>query len=447
MEIKQFYEKSLAHSSYMVLSGTEAVVIDPARNPKQYYDYALAHNVQITAVIETHPHADFISSHLDIARQTGADIYVSKLVGANYPHRTFDDGDFITLGKVRLEAMNTPGHSPDSICVVLRDENNYIHAVFTGDTLFVGDCGRPDLREGAGNIKAARESLARQMYQSLRTRLMKLDEDVLVYPAHGAGSLCGKNLSEDLVSHIGRELRENYALQPMDEDEFVRVLLRDQPFVPKYFGYDVDLNREGPPELEESISKVKRGDENMKLEKGALVIDTRDQAEFKKRHLKGAINIMLHGGKFETWLGSIVSPGEKFYMICQDEKAMDEAIMKASSIGYESRILAVLPNPATARQASPELDVEAFRAHPDNYQIVDIRNYSEVNDFKVFESSIHVPLPELRERVKEIPAGKAIVVHCARGYRSAAGASIVESAVNGKNPVYDLSKAIKDFYQ
>ncbi|MCX7877679.1 MAG: MBL fold metallo-hydrolase, partial [Ignavibacteria bacterium] len=201
MVIKQFEDKNLAHYSYAVYSKGEVALIDPARDVSQYYEFAGSLNGKITVVIETHPHADFVSSHLEIHKTTGATIYVSELVGAEYPHQSFDEGDAIILGDITLKAINTPGHSPDSISIVVIDEKGKPYAVFTGDTLFIGDCGRPDLREKAGAITAKREELARQMYYSLRNKLMTLPDDVLVYPAHGAGSLCGKGLSLSLI-HI-----------------------------------------------------------------------------------------------------------------------------------------------------------------------------------------------------------------------------------------------------
>lgn len=220
------------------------ILIDPARNPQPYYDYAKQHDAQIVGIIETHPHADFVSSHLEIAEATGAIVYVSKLVHAQYPHQTFDEGDQIEIGKIRLSAINTPGHSPDSISVKIEYEDK-IEAVFTGDTLFIGDCGRPDLREGAGNIKATRHDLAKQMYHSLRDKLATLPGETTVYPAHGAGTLCGKSLSKAQSSTIAAERQTNWSLQEATEEEFVENLLADQPFVPLYFPYDVELNRKG----------------------------------------------------------------------------------------------------------------------------------------------------------------------------------------------------------
>ncbi|RYY10292.1 MAG: MBL fold metallo-hydrolase, partial [Cytophagaceae bacterium] len=317
MQIQQFYDKGLAHASYAVRAGRQMAVIDPGRDPQPYYDFADEHDAEIVAVLETHPHADFVSSHLEIARETDATIYCSKLTGATYPHKTFDDGDRLKLGTVELHALNTPGHSPDSISILLLDEAAQTRAVFTGDTLFVGDVGRPDLREDATGGQT-REELAAQLYRSTRQKLMALPGTTRVYPAHGPGSLCGKTTSPDLDSTITKELATNYALQPMSEAEFIKVLLADQPFVPKYFGHDVQLNKRGAPNFEDSIRAVPRLLSGTALAPGVLLLDTRPAARFRAGHLPGAINL-LDGGKFETWLGSVVGPTEKFYLLADTQ--------------------------------------------------------------------------------------------------------------------------------
>lgn len=444
MLIEQFYDKGLAHGSYAIVDGGQMIVVDPARDPQPYFDFAEKHQAQITGVIETHPHADFVSSHLEIHRKTGAAIYVSKLVAAEYPHTPFDEGDVIQLGNIRLKAINTPGHSPDSICILAVDQNGKETALFTGDTLFVGDVGRPDLRENVGNLTAKKEELAKAMFHSTRDKLMKLPEDVVVYPAHGPGSLCGKSMSPELTSTIGKELRDNYALQLMSELDFVKTLTEEQPFVPKYFGHDVSLNKKGAADFEESVKAVTRLDRNAQLEAGVLVIDTRPQERFKKAHVRGAINLQ-DGGKFETWLGSIVSPGEPYYLIAESEASLETVIRKTAKIGYESQIKGALLTPDNLTDNSPEFNAADVDLHEDNYTIVDIRNVGEVKSGKIFAHAIAIPLPELRERTKEIPTDKPIVIHCAGGYRSAAGASIVAREISNV-PVYDLSEAITDYY-
>lgn len=443
MIIQQFYDKGLAHASYAVIRIGKMIVIDPARNPQPYYDFAARNDADIVGVIETHPHADFVSSHLEIHKATNAVIYCSKLTGATYPHETFDDGDVIELNDVKLKAINTPGHSPDSICILLEDEEGREIAVFTGDTLFVGDVGRPDLRENAGNITAKKEELAKQMYHSTRNKLMNLPKGVIVYPAHGPGSLCGKNMSPDLESTIGRELLENYALQLMDELTFVKTITTEQPFVPKYFEYDVELNKNGAPDFQLSVESVARIDTDIQLQEGITIIDSRPKKAFRAGHLKGAINLQ-DGDKFETWLGSILRPDEKFYLVAEDEATTNMLIKKAAKIGYENNIIATLQSPKNATEKLPDLYLEDFKANPENYTNVDVRNRGEVNEGKAFKTAINIPLPELRERIGEIPTDKPIVIHCAAGYRSAAATSIVAGEINNV-PVYDLGEIIADY--
>jgi hydroxyacylglutathione hydrolase len=451
MQIKQFEDKNLSHYSYAILSDCEKkiILIDPSRNPKQYLDYAKENDARITGVIETHPHADFVSSHLELHETLGATVYTSKLVDALYPHQTFDEGQSVQLGKIKLSAINTPGHSPDSISIVLEHDGKQ-KAVFTGDTLFIGDCGRPDLREGAGKIQSTRLELAKQMYHSLRNKLMNLQDDILLYPAHGAGTLCGKNLSNESSSTIGKEKETNWSLQEATEDEFVKNLLADQPFVPQYFPFDVELNRKGTTPLQESISKIGAGasinqNSNQALDKTLWVIDTRKETVFKEGHLPRSINLM-EDGKFETWLGSIIKPNEKFYLAGESKQQLQRMMERVAAIGYETGITkAFIVTDANVKEA--EIDVNLFKKHKEDYTIVDVRNTSEVKEEKIFPNSISIPLAELRNRVSEIPVDKPIVVHCAGGYRSAAASSLIHSKLNGAVTVFDLGDAIGQFQQ
>lgn len=450
MKIKQFEDKGLAHYSYAILSECESqiVLIDPARNITEYLEYAKANDAKIIGVIETHPHADFVSGHLELNKVTGATLYCSKLVGAAYPHQGFDNGDVISFGKIKLKSLNTPGHSPDSISVVLQHEDKD-KAVFTGDTLFIGDCGRPDLRENAGNVTAKREELAAQMYHSLRESLMPLADEVIVYPAHGAGTLCGKALSDANHSTIGAEKISNWSLKDMTEKEFIKELTADQPFVPKYFPYDVGLNKEGANDREKSLSAVKFGAFDGSsaslptIQKEIVIIDTRPAAEYRKGHLPNSINLM-YGGKFETWLGSIVTPHERYYLAADGHAQLELLMEKTAKIGYEPFIKEAI-NVTGGPVSNPEFDLQAFKANQEAYTIVDVRNPAEVKEHPVFKYAINIPLYQLRERVKEIPVDKPIAVHCASGYRSAAGTSIVADSLNGTTLVYDISDDIKTF--
>jgi hydroxyacylglutathione hydrolase len=450
MQIKQFEDKNLSHFSYAILSDCEKkiIVIDPARNPQQYLDYAKDNQAQITGIIETHPHADFVSSHLELHQALNAPIYASREVHALYPHEPFDEGQAIQLGKIKLRAINTPGHSPDSICILLEHDGKQ-KAVFTGDTLFIGDCGRPDLRDDGGDAKAAANKLARQMYHSLHDKLKALNDDVVVYPAHGAGTLCGKALSKANSSTIGKEKETNWSLQQQTEEEFVNSLLDEQPFVPAYFPYDVEVNKKGAAPFKESVEKVKAGavitPEKLSQTntKNLWVIDVREQKAYKKGHVEKSINLM-EGEKFDTWLGSIIQPHEHFYLVGKDDDQLKEMIERAAAIGYES----LIEEAFVLQEGNIEtesINLSEFKGNEEAYTIIDVRNASEVKEQKIFKNSINIPLAEVRARVDEIPTGKPVVVHCASGYRSAAGSSLIASKLDGKVKVFDLSEAVKGF--
>lgn len=447
--IYQFEDKGLAHYSYAIVSDGMMALVDPARDPQPYYDHAKRMGAAIIAVIETHPHADFVSSHLEISATTGAKVYVSKLVGATYDHVTFDDGDVLKLGSVELHAMNTPGHSPDSISILLTENGNQM-ALFSGDTLFVGDVGRPDLREKAGNITAKREELARMMYNTVQTRLKPLEDQVVVYPAHGAGSLCGKALSAAASTTIGAERLTNYAFRNMSEDEFVQELTSEQPHIPKYFGNSVGLNRNGAPAFEESVKAVQRlghmtAEEAAKvLPADALIVDVRSEIAFKSGHIKGSLNIQ-NNSKFDTWLGTIFAPSDSYYIAVGSEDEAEHVIRRAAFIGYESAIKGVfILDAASAEATLARADLDALINAPDSYTIVDVRNENEARTAPLFAGSINIPLHELRDRISEIPLEKPIMVHCAAGYRSAAGSSIIAREIGDKVEVHDVGEAIKN---
>ncbi|WP_405199040.1 rhodanese-like domain-containing protein [Christiangramia sp. LLG6405-1] len=445
MDIKQFKDEPLAHYSYAIVSEGKMALVDPSRNPMQYYSYAESKNAKIVAIFETHPHADFISGHMQIHQETGATIYTSEMVGADYPHQGFDDGDSFEIGKITFSAINTPGHSPDSITVVAKEDKDT--ALFTGDTLFIGNVGRPDLREKAGNMTAKRKELASDMYHTIKNKFTDLPDDALVYPAHGAGSLCGKNMSDDSSSTLGNERQGNWAFKEQTEEEFIEEILKDQPFIPSYFGFDVDVNKTGP----ENVQRTKWSNEvrlyvTEKEDEDMLVVDTRDEETFKNGHLSNSINIMCRSekDKFETWLGAIVKPQEAFYLVIESVDQLEEVLERAAKIGYEKQIKGVYTLGEDLSVESREFDLEDFKNNQNNYTIVDIRNTSEVNEGKFFEDAIAVPLNELREEHIEIPSHKPVVVHCAGGYRSAAGSSILENIFEATR-VYDLSDDIKEF--
>ena len=444
MIIKQFEDKPLAHYSYAILSGNEMALVDPSRNPEPYYKFAEDNDAKIVAVFETHPHADFVSGHLQIHKETEAVIYVSELVGAEYPHKTFDEGATFIMNEVTLTAINTPGHSPDGITIVAKDKNTK-QAIFTGDTLFIGDVGRPDLREKAGNMKAKREQLAEAMFTTMQTKFNHLPDDTLVYPAHGAGSLCGKNMSNESSSTLGNERLGNWAFKNLTKKEFVAHILQDQPFIPSYFGYDVDINKKGASNFKNFISQIPLKIGAFKIERDILIIDTRDEEEFKKNHLPNSINIMARNidDKLETWLGSIVEPSEPFYMVVESISDRQDILERIAKIGYEQQIKAVLTLNDNYEK-SDNFDFTKFDQNKENFTILDIRNKSEFNENKFFDNAINVPLNELRNSIDKIPTNKPIVIHCAGGYRSAAGYSIVSKEIKN-TPVFDLSEKINNY--
>jgi glyoxylase-like metal-dependent hydrolase (beta-lactamase superfamily II)/rhodanese-related sulfurtransferase len=441
MNIKQFEYKPLAHYSYAIVSDGKMAVIDPERNPEQYYALAKANNAKIVAVIETHPHADFVSSHLQIHKETGATIYNSEKLGADYPHQSFDEGDDVKVGKITLKAINTPGHSPDSIVIVAKEGDETV--LFTGDTLFIGDVGRPDLREKAGNMKAKRQELAEMMYNTISTKFKNLLDDALVYPAHGAGSLCGKSMSDAASSTLGKERMGNWAFKDQSKQEFIDTLLDGQPFIPSYFGFNVDINKIGAESLTPAIHNIPFTE---KTTATGLIVDMRDEETFKKGHLKGSINIQAvsDNAKFETWLGAIVEPKENFTLVIDSQENKDKLLHRVAKIGYEKQLKQVISLSDENLLKTEKMDLADFKKNPDNYTIVDIRNQSEIEEGKFFEKAHEHPLNELRNSAEKIPTEKPIVVHCAGGYRSAAGSSILENELNGVR-VLDLSDEVKNF--
>ncbi len=444
MKIKQFKDAPLAHYSYAIVSDGKMALVDPSRNPMQYYTYAEEQNAKITAVFETHPHADFVSSHLQIREQTGADIYVSTLLGADYTHIPFDQGDSLKMGEIIFSGINTPGHSPDSISIVAQENEETV--LFTGDTLFIGDVGRPDLRENVGNMKAKRVALAKDMYHTMQNKFNHLPDDALVYPAHGAGSLCGKNMSAASSSTLGNERMGNWAFKKQTEAEFLKNILVDQPIIPSYFGFNVDINKRGAENVQKSKAAVNLKLLVDKLKPGIEIVDSRDEAIFKKGHLPNSMNIMARSDKddFETWLGVLIAPKEAFYLVVQSVKELDYVLERAAKIGYEKQIKAIVTLSDSVAVSSDTLDLKHFKKNLQDYTIVDIRSKSEVASAKIFEDALSFPLNELREGADKIPTDKPIVVHCGAGFRSAAGSSILENKFKNTK-VYDLSDEIATF--
>jgi hydroxyacylglutathione hydrolase len=443
VKIRQFEDKGLAHFSYAILAGKNIILVDPQRNAQPYFDFAEKHHANIIGVIETHPHADFVSSHLELHQKLGVPIYASSLTKANYPVKTFDEGSTIQItDEVGLRAIYTPGHAPDHIAAVLY-EYGKDKVVFSGDALFFGDVGRPDLLDFSSESDKQRKYLAALMYDTVHEKFAKLDDDIVVYPSHGAGSLCGKSIRNASSSTIGFEKKNNYAFEKRTKEEFVELLLSDQPFIPKYFAYDVHLNANGADPLAESIARVNRLPKNYQPDSGPVIIDTRPAPLFKSSYLPGSINIQQNG-QFETWLGTILAPDSKFYLVSDDEKSLNRAIKRSAAIGYESKIQGAFVYVARNGNKFNAFDDRSFDQSENRYTYIDVRTAREVKTQPGFVNSIHIPLQEFTERLSEIPKDKPILVYCSGGYRSATAASIIKKYMPSA-AVYDFGPTISQF--
>lgn len=448
MRIEQYEDKNLSQYSYLIEDDGEMILIDPSRNPQPYYDAAWTYEAVITGVIETHPHADFISSHLEIHDTTKASVFVGPMSNPDYPHLKLAENDELSVGKLRLKALKTPGHSPDGISILLSDQEKQI-AIFTGDTLFIGDCGRPDLREDESNDLGKKELLAGQLYESLQL-IASLDDHIFVYPTHGAGSLCGKSISSENRSTIGEEKRNNWSLQPMSKDEFIGKVLSELPFVPQYFSYNVALNLKGAPPYQPSIEKIEflrtiNSEDDLELIDPAIrIVDTRAPENFKKRRLENSVNIP-EGKAFETWLGSIIKPFETFYLAGDDMDTLKILIERTAKIGYEGFIKNALLLEYGV-EASKKTPIDEIKKNPENYTVIDVRTPIEART-AVFENAINIPLDKLQDQLHVIPTEKPIAVHCAGGYRSAIASSLLEHYFKDAQSVFDISYSIKEIIE
>ena len=434
MYFKQFYLGCLAHASYLIGSEGEAAVVDPQRDVDQYIAEAEAQGFSIKHVIETHLHADFVSGHRELAARTGADIIFGARSGAEFPHRGVHDGEQIELGRVTLRFLDTPGHTPESISILVidNDASPQPQKVLTGDALFIGDVGRPDLAGGRGY---SAEQMAATLYDSLHDKLMTLDDAVEVYPAHGAGSMCGRNISKETSSTIGEQRRFNYALKPMSKDEFVRMMTADLPEAPAYFPRDAEINRTGAPALEELPRPGALAPQEVYAlsKKGLLLLDVRPSSAFGNAHVPGALNIAL-GGQFATWCGTLIGIGTQIVLIADEVAAVDEAVMRLARVGIESVVgylddgLLAWDRAGLATGAIPQMPVDELRdrlAEGGSLQVVDVRRPGEYAGGHV-PGAINVILAHLEEELSRLDSNRPTAVICASGYRSSAATSILE---------------------
>lgn len=452
MFLKQYYLGCLAHASYLIAdeASATAIVIDPQRDIQQYLDDAEKLGAKIRYVFLTHFHADFLAGHLELRDRCGAEIRLGARAKAEYSFIPMKDGDTLDLPGLRLQVLETPGHTIESISILvfdLKKDPNKPCAVLTGDTLFIGDVGRPDLRASLGWTA---QKLGGHLYDSLHDKLMKLPDETLVYPAHGAGSLCGKNLSSDTVSTLGQQRKFNYALQPMTKEEFIRLVSIDQPDAPAYFTYDAILNTRERSTLEDSLKHALHPlslDDILALNPAKIqLLDVRDAGDYAKGHMDGSINIGL-AGQYATWAGTLLDAARPIVIIAEPGSEQ-EAAMRLGRIGFD-RVhgylkdgMAALANRpdlirTTERVSAPMLAEELGSSNPP--LIVDVRTPDEWSANHIPES-INIPLSQLQQRLEEIPHNRRVAVHCAGGYRSSMAASVLNQ--QGRTNLIELAGGI-----
>jgi glyoxylase-like metal-dependent hydrolase (beta-lactamase superfamily II)/rhodanese-related sulfurtransferase len=431
--VEPFYLGCLAHASYLVGSEGIAAVIDPQRDVERYLETAAQLGLKIEHIIETHLHADFVSGHRELAERTGARIYLGEDAGARFPHTPVRDGDTIEFGNCRFRFLHTPGHTMESICIVMSDlrDPGRPTAVFTGDTLFVGDVGRPDL-----SPNHTPQQLAALLYSSLHDKLLALPDDTTVYPAHGAGSLCGRQMGSERSSTIGKERRFNYALQARTSDEFIHLLTDSLPPRPEYFGREVELNRQGAAPLDELPPlQALRAPEVLRLQsEGAIVLDTRPAMEFAVAHVPGSVQIAL-SGQYASWAARILGLDARIIINAEDPERIRESQLRLARVGVE-KVLGYLEGGITGwirdgyeLDYIPQISVQELeeiqQAEP--VSILDVREPGEVSEAAI-PGSQRIPLGQLAGRVNEVRPDGLLVVHCKGGYRSSIATSILRRA-------------------
>jgi hydroxyacylglutathione hydrolase len=438
MFLKQYYLGCLAHASYLIAdeASGQAAVIDPQRDVDQYLRDAAALGCGVSHVFLTHLHADFVAGHLELRERAGAVIHLGARAEAEYPFIGMGDGDGVTLGNVRLTVLETPGHSPESISILVFDadeKGREPQAVLTGDTLFIGDVGRPDLR---GSDGWGADELAGMLYDSLHEKLVPLPDATLVYPAHGAGSLCGKSLSSETVSTIGAQRVANYALAPMSRERFIQTVTADLPDAPAYFTYDAALNARERPTLEQALARELRPLSLAQVLQlaadGAQLLDTREPAWFEEGHLKGSVNVGL-SGSYATWCGTVLEP-ERPIVLIADPGREAEAAMRLGRIAFDT-VAGYFAGAMQVRSDRPELierieritarDLAERLASDRPPLLIDVRAPGEWREQRI-DAAVNIPLSRFAERMTTLPRDESLVVHCATGYRSAIAASLLQ---------------------
>ena len=434
MFIKQLYTDCISEAAYYIESNGEAVVIDPLRDTEEYIELAKGRNAVIKYIFETHFHADFVSGHLDLSKKTGAPIVFGPKTTTSFPVQIAEDGEVFTLGNVSFKVLHTPGHTIESSCYLLKDENGKDHAIFTGDTLFVGDVGRPDLSSG----DMSKEELAGIMYETIQQKILPLADDILVYPAHGAGSSCGKNLGPDTFSTIGEEKQNNYALQPQTKEAFIAVVTDGLQEAPKYFSINAKINKEGYDSLDEikakGLTPLTVAAFKNKLDGNAIIVDTRNADVFTEGFVPGSIFIGLEG-RFAEWAGSIL-PFDKQLVLITEKGKEEETVVRLARVGLTS-IEGYLKGGFDAWQKAGEkvdmiINIEADELAMDlpydpNLQVVDVRNEIEFADGHV-KTAINMPLADMTNvaLIAGFEENQHLYLHCGGGYRSVIACSLLK---------------------
>jgi glyoxylase-like metal-dependent hydrolase (beta-lactamase superfamily II)/rhodanese-related sulfurtransferase len=437
MYFEQFYLGCLAHASYILASEGEAVVVDPQRDVDIYLKAAEEHDAKICHIFETHLHADFVSGHKELAARTGAKIYIGSRAGAKFPHVDVQDGFEVQAGKVLLKVLDTPGHTPESICLLIsngkiaEEESPKPWAVLTGDTLFLGDVGRPDLSKTHTPAE-----LASMLYDSLHHKLLALADEVLVYPAHGAGSLCGRNMRAERSSTIGTERLTNYALQIKSRDEFIRQLTANLPARPEYFLQDAEINREGAPTLSDlpELPPISPPELKLMLDEGVVALDVRPGDQFAQEHVPGSINIAL-SGQFASWAGTVLGLSARPVLIADSPEQLSEARVRLSRVGIEDARGYLNGGVPAWKQSGfalaelPQITVQVLhdRLQAHASQVLDVRRESEWHAGHI-EGAAWWPLDNFKVSPPEIDRELPIAVHCKSGYRSLIACSLLRRA-------------------
>ena len=412
-DFHQFYLGCLAHASYLVGDGSECAIVDPQRDVDQYIDFAKSRGLTIKYVIETHLHADFVSGHRELAARTGAEIVIGSKANAEFPHRAIHDGESLKLGAIELRAMETPGHTPESVSWLVV-EDGAPRKILTGDTLFIGDVGRPDL---AGSRGFTSQQMASMLYDSLHEKILALPDDVEVWPAHGAGSACGKNISKETSSTIGMQRRTNYALRDMPREDFVNLLTTDIAPAPSYFPKDAEINRRGARNLAEiPIAHVALSGA------AAQILDVRATNVFAQDHIPNAINIALNG-QFASWSGTLLSFDQPILVVADDEARANEAVMRLARVGIETVEGWLTMQDWTGPTESLE-QITPSQLADMSVDVLDVRRKGEFEGGHVPHAR-NIPLDELPKRLAEIDRDKPHAVICAGGYRSSLAASLL----------------------